>query len=82
MNVRKLASTIELVGDTYDGRLAVAVDRCHTLAAHIVYYTSVDRNRAQRPNYTSLLHWRRGVVVSGVRRMNEVNERRARLVLG
>jgi len=25
--------------------------------------------------------WRRGVVVSGVRRMNEVNPRRARLVL-
>ena len=25
--------------------------------------------------------WRRGVVVSGVRRMNEVNARRARLVL-
>ena len=26
--------------------------------------------------------WRRGIVVSGVRRMNEVNARRARLVLG
>jgi len=26
--------------------------------------------------------WRRGVVVSGVRRMNEVSARRARLVLG
>ena len=26
--------------------------------------------------------WLRGVVVSGVRRMNEVNPRRARLVLG
>ena len=26
--------------------------------------------------------WRRGVVVSSVRRMNEVNARRARLVLG
>jgi len=26
--------------------------------------------------------WRRGVVVSGVRRMNQVNARRARLVLG
>jgi len=29
-----------------------------------------------------LVGWRRGVVVSGVRRMNEVNARRARLVLG
>ena len=28
------------------------------------------------------LNWRRGVVVSGVRRMNEVNARRARLVPG
>jgi len=28
------------------------------------------------------LSWRRGVVVSGVRRMNEVNARRARLVPG
>jgi len=26
--------------------------------------------------------WRRGIVVSGVRRMNEVNARRARLVPG
>jgi len=30
-----------------------------------------------------MLHgWRRGVVVSGIRRMNEVNARRARLVPG
>ena len=28
------------------------------------------------------LGWRRGVVVSGVRRMSEVNVQRARLVLG
>jgi len=28
------------------------------------------------------LSWRRDVVASGVRRMNEVNARRARLVLG
>ena len=30
----------------------------------------------------TILGWRRGVVVSGVRRMNEVNARRARLVPG
>ena len=30
----------------------------------------------------TLLGWRRGVVVSGVRRMNKVNARRARLVPG
>jgi len=29
-----------------------------------------------------IVGWRRGVVVSGVRRMNEVNARRARLVPG
>ena len=29
-----------------------------------------------------MLRWRRRVVVSGVRRMNEVNARRARLVRG
>jgi len=29
-----------------------------------------------------VIGWRRGVVVSGVRRMNKVNARRARLVLG
>jgi len=31
---------------------------------------------------TQIHGWRRGVVVSGVRRMNKVNARRARLVLG
>ena len=31
---------------------------------------------------TTATRWRRGVVVSGVRRMNEVNARRARLVPG
>ena len=31
---------------------------------------------------TDIHGWRRGVVVSGVRRMNEVNPRLARLVLG
>jgi len=32
--------------------------------------------------YSATTGWRRGVVVSGVRRINEVNARRARLVLG
>jgi len=31
---------------------------------------------------TATASWRRGVVVSGVRRMNEVNARRARLLPG
>jgi len=33
-------------------------------------------------NHNTSLFWRRGVVVSGVRRMNEVNARRARLLPG
>ena len=32
--------------------------------------------------YVKTAGWRHGVVVSGIRRMNEVNPRRARLVLG
>jgi len=35
-----------------------------------------------RPAHGSDQSWRRGAVVSGVRRMNEVNARRARLVPG
>jgi len=35
-----------------------------------------------RVDETHYYCWRRGVVVSGVRRMNEVNARRARLVPG
>ena len=35
-----------------------------------------------RRHATATVVWRRGVVVSGVRRMNEVNARRARLVPG
>jgi len=36
----------------------------------------------RRPLHDGLVGWRRGVVVSGVRRINEVNPRRAPLVLG
>ena len=38
--------------------------------------------RCNRTIPTMTLNWRRGVVVSGIRRMNEVNARRARLVPG
>ena len=41
----------------------------------------VSRKRYQ-VGWNSLHVWRRGVMVSGVRRMNEVNARRARLVAG
>ena len=37
---------------------------------------------ARSVKHAHLKCWRRGVVVSGVRRMNEVNARRARLVPG
>jgi len=45
---------------------------------------SVDVNYFTKTVSTLLTwyYWRRGVVVSGVRRMNEVNARRARLVPG
>jgi len=42
---------------------------------------SAGASRAANDRYL-LSGWRRGIVVSGVRRMNEVNARRARLVPG
>ena len=53
-------------------------------AAAAVVYDAMPLS-AQSQMHTELsinLGWRRGVVVSGVRRMNEVNARRARLVPG
>jgi len=41
-----------------------------------------DARPLHRPRSAYYDGWRRGVVVRGVRRMNEVNARRARLVLG
>jgi len=41
-----------------------------------------NRNHPDGTLIAHLLCWRRGVVVSGVHRMNEVNARRARLVPG
>jgi len=50
---------------------------------------AAQNTRIHRPRYTCIkyvemgrIYLRRGVVVSGVRRMNEVNARRARLVPG
>ena len=47
------------------------------------YYT-LNRHRECKLTETSrsIIGWRRGVVDGGVRRRNEVNARRARLVLG
>jgi len=42
----------------------------------------VTLQRGRTRTYLGLPGWRRGIVVSGVRRMNEVNARRARLVPG
>jgi len=62
--------------------------RCHVISDIIELRSP---NAAGRPllleqavtrNHASNTGWRRVVVVSGVRRMNEVNARRARLVLG
>jgi len=47
------------------------------------YYYGVRIFPGQDPSQvTQFYGWRRGVVVSGVRRMNEVNARRVRLVPG
>ena len=43
-----------------------------------ILYAFIEANKSHTHTYG----WRRGVVVSGVRRMNEVNARRARLVPG
>jgi len=49
-------------------------------AISIEHRLVIDRHRhTQGHSYST---WRRGVVVSGVRRMNKVNARRARLVPG
>jgi len=48
----------------------------HSSAASVTHFADHLPKQAHR------LSWRRGVMVSGVRRMNEVNVRRARLVLG
>jgi len=50
-----------------------AVQRCHSLS-----HTQLQRPR----QIIGVTSWRRGVVISGVRRMNEVNARHVRLVLG
>ena len=56
---------------------AQTIDRYHTV------YQLLPPQSAASQNYNlRRLSWRRGVVASGVRRMNEVNARRARLVPG
>ena len=59
--------------------LGVRLSVCPSMEQTLLLWPAGDIDR--------LLHgaqhsWRRGVVVSGVRRMNEVNARRARLQLG
>jgi len=53
-------------------------------STRVTYVGALERNLQQ---ISFILHnsdtgWRRGMVVSGIRRMNEVNARRARLVPG
>jgi len=57
----------------------------HPAAIDSLQWPSCMRQRAYSLPFAAdhvSLGWRRGVAVSGVRRMNEVNSRRARLVLG
>jgi len=66
------------------------VNTCHTLTRAILGTLVLSQSdrlgdwcyAAVPLVYSLLCCWRRGVVVSGVRRMNEVNARRARLVPG
>ena len=53
---------------------------CALAAAQLSIYKLTQTS--QWPSNTEGIGWRRGVVVSGVHRMNEVNARRARLVPG
>ena len=79
-----------LAGDSAErlgrrGRRRLGLPLGHTqLVAHALQLPRLQLRHllAQHPRAAYLSSWRRGVVVSGVRRMNEVNPRRARLVLG
>ena len=54
-------------------------------AVDVMKTSEVGDDRAGRrheQDHSGTRRWRRGVVVSGVRRVNEVNARRARLVPG
>ena len=48
---------------------------------NVFYILAVEMASPGNRHCANLLYRRRGVVVSGVRRMNELNARRARLVL-
>jgi len=47
-----------------------------------ILYAFIEANKSHTHTHPHTHGWRHGVVVSGVRRMNEVNARRARLVPG
>ena len=78
---------VETVEDASSVRVDVA-QRVHDAVALAAGLADARHARPQRVVHVHLARlqrqhhgWRRGVVVSGVRRMNEVNARRARLVL-
>jgi len=66
--------------------LRPALSVCLSVRSHISKTTCPDFVKFYAgyifSNDDTVIRWRRGVVVSGVRRVNEVNPRRARLVLG
>jgi len=59
-------------------RLSLHSCRCNVLSRTACAHVKQNKIRGQLNAWRL---WRHGVVVSGVRRMNEVNPRRARLVL-
>jgi len=58
---------------------------CHPTGHYVIFWWYITETASRLQFITQsviFVGWRRGVVVSGVRRMNEVNARRARLVPG
>jgi len=50
---------------------------CRVSAFYYAFFTFIYSKNYERYSASKYTGWRRGVVVSGVRRMNEVNARRA-----
>jgi len=55
---------------------------CRVSALYYAFFTFIYSKNYERYSASKYTGWRRGVVVSGVRRMNEVNARRAWLKPG
>jgi len=83
LRCRHISHSTSLVLQCYSlGVSEHAASISHSRASCAVCCRSVCRWRDVGVPLFAHVGWRRGIVVSGVRRMNEVNARRARLVPG